>query len=125
VLSLVNSALTSAGVNARMGIDIWHGAVMKSSTSSSVCPRSALNTSARCVAKTLVLSLSKCAHSLFCLRSGGTGVWERFSCFVAFHSVLSVGDRCVMLCSKLLLRNSWRAFFRCLDSLLYWCWSFA
>jgi len=46
VFRLVNSALTSVGVIA-MGIDIWHGAVMKPSTSLSVCPCSAINTSAR------------------------------------------------------------------------------
>ena len=46
MFGLVNAALTSAGVNGLMGRDIWHGAVMKSSTSSSICPCSALNTSA-------------------------------------------------------------------------------
>ena len=78
MFSLVNAALTSAGANAVMGRDIWHGAVMKSSTSSSICPCSALNTSAKCVAKTLALSLSERAHSLFNLRIGGTGAWGAF-----------------------------------------------
>jgi len=68
---------------------------MQSSTSSSICACSALNTSAKLVAKTLALSLSERIHSLFNLRMGGTGAWGRFSCFVAFHSLLSVGDKCV------------------------------